>query len=108
MNKRIRDVDKIERALIRSYRKPIEVQEPPFWRRRVMARILEESKAGRPSPLRGVKPERIVWRFAFAASLAAVLLAAYAVDSGSETQVLLSELIVADSPLLDIIIDLGI
>jgi hypothetical protein len=108
MNKRRLDVDKIERALIRSHRKPIEVQESPFWRSRVMAQVLEESQAGRPASSRGVRPERTIWRFAFAASLAAVLLAAYAVDSGSEAQVMLSELVVTDSPLLDIIMDLGI
>lgn len=108
MNRRKQDVERIERALVRFHRKPVEIEETPFWRQRVMSRILEESQRGRAEPLSGMKPEKTVWRFAFAASLVAVLLAAYAVDSGLESQVMLSELILADSPAFDIIADLGI
>jgi anti-sigma-K factor RskA len=108
MNRRRKDIEKIEKALIHCHRKPVEIQESPFWHRRVMSRVLAESKAGRVEARRGFKAENTVWRFAFAAGLVAVLLAAYAVDSGLEAQVTLSELILSDSPALDIITDFGI
>jgi hypothetical protein len=108
MKKHKSDIDKIEEALTRCYRRPVEQPEVgQLWQKRVMATIMEESESRRIDPNAFSRYGNTVWRFAFVASLVALLLAAYVVDSGSDVPYQLTEMVLEDSSVFDLAFAFG-
>ncbi len=96
------EIKKVEEALIRFHRRPVEPQIGPFWEARLMARIRAEKMDGRRSAPNSASPIiGTVWRFAAATCLVAVVLAVYASGLSIESQYQVAELILDDPSGLD-------
>jgi hypothetical protein len=109
MNKALQsEVRKVEEAIIRCHRIPIQAEPGELWQRRVMSSILEESASASVEPENGGKLGGLIWRCALVGSLAAMLLVAYAVRSDSNAQYELAELSITDSPALDVVASFGL
>ena len=106
MKKNGTDIDKIERALIRYHRRPVDVPEDVFHTRRIMARIIEESRSVEENSSQAI-PATLVWRFAFVALFAALLFSGYTYRSTVENPQELAELTISDSGAVDVLSDYG-
>ncbi len=102
MKQREKDSKKLEEALIRFHRRPVEPQIGSFWEARLMARIRGEKKEEWRSSFENASPiAGTVWRFAVLTSLTAVVLAVYASGLSVESHYQVAELILDDPSGLD-------
>lgn len=99
--KRDTQIRKIEEAFIESHRHSDGKAEElggPVWTQRVMARVRrEEGARERVSIGGGFEIPKVVWRFAAATSLAAMLMAAYVIRFDSTTRTEMAELSFMDA-----------
>jgi anti-sigma-K factor RskA len=108
MRKRLhRDVPKVEEALIRFHRRPIEAETDRFWQKRVMHRIREEGRAAGTVQENSGTLGKLIWRFAVATSLLALLVVGYAVQWDSRTQYELAQLDLTNSVSLELVTSFG-
>ncbi len=107
MKKHNRDVQRIEEALIQTHRSASQAEPGPFFHKKVMARVLEESEFSRAVP-NGLNTGRLVWRLALLSYLVVTVLAAHLMTSGLDSQFQISWFIQGDSSSLDLFQAFGI
>ena len=108
MKKHNRDVQKIEEALIQAHRSTSQVEPGPFFQKKVMACILEESQTLRAPVPNGLNTGRLVWRLALLSYLVVSVLAAHLMTSGLDSQYQISWFVLDDSSSLDLFHTFGI
>jgi hypothetical protein len=108
MKKHNRDVQRIEEALIQAHRSSSRVEPGPFFQKKVMARILEDSASLRAIAPNGFNTGRLVWRLALLSYLVVTVLAAHLMTSGLDSQYQLSWFALGDSSSLDLFHTFGI
>jgi len=108
MKKLNRDVQRIEEALIQAHRSTSQVEPGPFFNKKVMAFILEESQTLRAPVPNGINAGRLVWRLALLSYLVVTVLAAHLMTSGMDSQYQISMFILGDSSSLDLFQTFGI
>ncbi|MDA8163507.1 MAG: hypothetical protein M0017_00550 [Desulfobacteraceae bacterium] len=107
-NKLRNDMRKVEEALARFHRRPIDADPGDFWQARVMSLLLKEGQAASATGKKNRPPGRVAWRFAMAASLAAVLMVGYAVQTDMKAQDEVAELSITAPSALDIATAFGV
>ena len=108
MKKHNRDVQRIEEALIQAHRSTSQVEPEPFFQKKLMARILEESESSRALVPNGLNTGRLVWRLALLSYLVVTVLAAHLMTSGLDSQYQISWFALGDSSSLDLFHIFGI
>ena len=108
MKKHNRDVQRIEEALIQAHRSTSQVEPEPFFQKKLIARILEESESSRALVPNGLNTGRLVWRLALLSYLVVTVLAAHLMTSGLDSQYQISWFILGDSSGLDLFHTFGI
>ena len=108
MKNRNRDVQRIEETLILAHRSTAQVEPVPFFQKKVMARILEESASLRALVQNGLNTGCLVWRLALLSYLVVTVLAAHLMTSGLDSQFQISWFIQGDSSSLDLFQAFGI
>ncbi len=108
MKKYNRDVQRIEEALIQAYRSTTPVASGPFFQKKVMACILEESTSLRTLVSNGINTGRLVWRLALLSYLVVTVLAVHLMTTVPDSQYQISWFILGDSSSLDLFHTFGI
>jgi len=108
MKKHNKDVQRIEEALIQAHWSNSPAEPVPFFQKKVMARILEESAPLRAPVPSGLNTGRLVWRLALLSYLVVTVLAAHLMTSGVDSQYQISTFILGDSSSLDLFHTFGI
>jgi anti-sigma-K factor RskA len=102
MTKQSHEVRKIEEALIHFHRHRLQSSIDSSWQAKLMSRIAMETGARGTAALNGNGMGRTVWRFALAASFAAIVLAGTLMFATQELQYQVAELILDDSVGMDL------
>ena len=108
MKKQNRDVQRIEEVIIQAHQSTLQVEPGPFFHKKVIARILEESASSRALFPNGLNTGRLVWRLALLSYLVVTVLAAHLMTSGLDSQYQISWFILGDSSSLDLFHTFGI
>ncbi|MCX5882700.1 MAG: hypothetical protein NTU74_13140 [Deltaproteobacteria bacterium] len=108
MKKHNRDVQIIEETLIQAHRSTSQAEPGPFFHKKVMTRILEESGSSRALAPNGLNTGRLVWRLALLSYLVVTVLAAHLMTSGLDSQYQVSWFILDNSSSLDLFHTFGI
>ena len=108
MKKRNRDVQRIEDALIQAHRSVSQAEPGPFFQKKTMARILEESRASLTILPNGINTGRLVWRLALLSYLVVTVLATHLMTSDLDLQYQIAMFILGDSSSLDLFHTFGI
>jgi hypothetical protein len=108
MKKHIRDVQRIEDAFIQAHRSTPPVEYGPFFQKKVMVRILEESASFRAPVPGSLNTGSLAWRLALLSYLVVTVLAAHLMNSGMDFQYQISMFILGDSSGLDLFHTFGI
>jgi len=108
MKKHDRVVQGIEKALIQAHRSTSQAEPGPFFQKKVMACILEESVSSRVPASSDLNTGRLVWRLAILSYLVVTVLAAHLMASGPDSQYYVSMFILGDASSLDLFHAFGI
>jgi hypothetical protein len=108
MKTRNRDLERIETAFVQARRSSSRAEVAPWFRQKVMARILEESETSRVPVSNGFYAGHAVWRLALLSYLVVVMLAAHLMMSDLDSQYQLSRFILDDSSSLDLMNTFGV
>ncbi len=101
MKDRLEDVLRVEEALVRHHRGLTPEEPPPLLAQRTVTRLREEWMRAERSKLNGARLSGLVWRFAMATCLIAVLMGVFGMRFDVQAQYQFAEFMMDDASSLE-------